>query len=78
MKPRPRLSDITSATALREVTPSGTVISSIVQVPSLAVRTEIKKIMNSLSKIYTKCAYAVNCSHIFFENFSFIFSFICT
>lgn len=35
VKPKPRLSDITSATAVKEVTPSGTDIFSLVHVFSL-------------------------------------------
>lgn len=39
VKPRPRLSDITSAAALKEVTPSGTVIFPLVQTLPLIEKT---------------------------------------
>lgn len=44
VKPKPRLSDITSATAPKEVTPSGTVIFSLIHVLSLSEMTQKNRI----------------------------------
>lgn len=61
VKPNPRLSDITNATAPKEVTPSGTDIFSLVQVLSLTEMTEKKnKKLSLLSRFCLKNVFAVN------------------
>merc|ERR1712035_104443 len=54
VKRKPRLSDITIATALKEVTPSGTVIFPLVQVLSSLTEMKEKK----------KCVHVINCAYI--------------
>lgn len=64
VKPKPRLSDITSAAALKDVTPSGTVIFPLVHVLSLIGMTEKKDLIH-LVGFCPKYGYVVNCAHIF-------------
>lgn len=67
VKPNPRLSDITSAAAPKDVTPSGTDIFPLIQVLSLTDKNKKQKTevtFNLLSRFWLECVFAVNLLNI--------------